>query len=62
MKPPLQRQLDRMNASPAIIKTATWDVVAWNQAAALVLTDYGTLPPKERNILRLVFCNDRIPR
>lgn len=58
--PRLQRLLDMMIASPAIIKTATWDVVAWNQAAALVLTDYGTLPPKERNILRLVFCNDRI--
>jgi transcriptional regulator with XRE-family HTH domain len=56
----LQRLLDAMQTSPAIIKTATWDVVAWNKAAALVLTDYGKLPPRERNILRLVFRNDRI--
>ena len=58
--PRLQRLLDGMSASPAIIKTATWDVVAWNRAAALVLTDYGALPLKERNILRLVFRNERV--
>ncbi len=58
--PRLQRLLDTMLVSPAIIKTATWDVVAWNRAAALVLTDYGALPLKERNILRLVFRNDRV--
>jgi len=58
--PRLQRLLDAMLACPAIIKTATWDVVAWNRAAALVLTDYGQLPLHERNILRLVFRNDRV--
>ena len=58
--PRLQRLLDAMLTSPAIIKTATWDVVAWNRAAALVLTDYGMLPLHERNILRLVFRNDRV--
>ena len=58
--PRLQRLLDAMQTSPAIIKTATWDVVAWNRAAALVLTDYGQLPPRERNILRLVFRDDRV--
>ena len=41
--PRLQRLLDALDASPALIKTATWDVVAWNRAAAAVLTDYGTL-------------------
>lgn len=60
--PRLQRLLDAMLTSPAIVKTPTWDVVAWNRAAALVLTDYGKLPPRERNILRLVFRNDRIRR
>ncbi len=58
--PRLQRLLDALEASPAIIKTATWDVVAWNRAAAVVLTDYGALPPQERNILRLLFGNSRI--
>ena len=58
--PRLQRLLDALEVSPAIVKTATWDVVAWNRAAAVVLTDYGTLPPHQRNILRLVFGNSRI--
>jgi transcriptional regulator with XRE-family HTH domain len=58
--PRLQRVLDGMAASPAIIKTATWDVIAWNRAAAVVLTDYAKLPPDGRNILRLMFADSRV--
>ena len=58
--PRLQRLLDALDASPALIKTATWDVVAWNRAAAAVLTDYGALPPGQRNILRLIFGDPRV--
>lgn len=57
--PRLQRVLDSMVASPAFIRTVAWDVVAWNRAAAVVLTDYGALAPAERNILRLLFCDPR---
>ncbi len=53
----LQRVLDALAVSPAIIKTATWDVVAWNRAAAMLLTDYAKLPREQRNILRLIFGN-----
>ena len=60
--PRLQRVLDALEFSPAFIRTATWNVVAWNRAAAAVLTDYGSLPPEERNILRLIFCNPRVRR
>jgi transcriptional regulator with XRE-family HTH domain len=58
--PRLQRLLDVLNYSPAIVRTVTWDVVAWNRAAAAVLTDYGLLPPDQRNILRMIFCDPRI--
>ena len=58
--PRLQRLLDALDASPALIKTATWDVVAWNRAAAAVLTDYGQLAPSQRNILRLFFGDPRV--
>lgn len=57
VSPRLQRLLDAMEISPAIVKTATWDVVAWNRAAARLLTDYGNLPREGRNILRLVFAD-----
>jgi transcriptional regulator with XRE-family HTH domain len=57
---PLQRLLDALAFSPALIRTATWDVAAWNRAAAVVLTDYGALPPGERNLLRMIFCDPKI--
>lgn len=60
VSPRLQRVLDGMAFSPAIIKTATWDVVAWNAAAAAVLTDYAVLEPSQRNILRLIFSDARV--
>lgn len=58
--PRLQRVLDVMEISPAIIKNATWDVVGWNRAAATVLTDYSKLAPQERNVLRLIFADSRV--
>ena len=58
--PRLQRLLDAFEVSPALIKTATWDVVAWNRAAAVVLTDYGALAPGQRNILRMIFGNPHV--
>ncbi len=58
--PRLQRVLDALEVSPALIKTATWDVIAWNRAAAALLTDYAQLPREQRNILRLMFGNPRI--
>ena len=60
VSPRLQRVLDSLQFSPAFVKTATWDVIAWNRAAAAVLTDYGALPPEERNILRLIFLGRRV--
>ena len=53
--PQLQRLLDSLDASPAYVRNPGWNVVAWNAAAAAVLTDYAARPPEERNILRLLF-------
>ncbi|WP_439618270.1 helix-turn-helix transcriptional regulator [Shinella sp.] len=58
--PRLQRVLDAMPLSPAIIRTATWDVVAWNAAATVILTDYAKLPKDKRNILRMMFSDERV--
>lgn len=33
VSPRLQRVLDSLETSPALVKNATWDVVAWNSAA-----------------------------
>jgi len=58
--PRLQRVLDALEPSPALIRTAIWDVVAWNRAATVMLTDYASLPPQQRNILRLIFLDPRV--
>jgi transcriptional regulator with XRE-family HTH domain len=57
VSPRLQRVLDSLELCPAIVKTPTWDVVAWNRAATAVLTDYSKIAPEQRNILRMIFCN-----
>src|SRR5260370_926112 len=57
--PRLQRVLDALDPSPAVIRTAIWDVVAWNRAATVMLMDYGSLPPEQRNILRFIFLDPR---
>jgi transcriptional regulator with XRE-family HTH domain len=58
--PRLQRVLDALEVSPSFVRTATWDIVAWNRAAAVVLVDYGALPKGERNVLRLMFLDPRV--
>jgi transcriptional regulator with XRE-family HTH domain len=58
--PRLQRLLDTLEHSPAFIRTATWDVIAWNRAAAAVLTDYGALAEGQRNVLRMIFRDPRV--
>ena len=47
------------NQVPRWSETATWDVVVWNRPVAVMLTDYGALPPEERNILRSIFLDPR---
>lgn len=58
--PRLQRVLDVLEPCPALIRTATWDVVAWNKAATVLLTDYASLPSEERNLLRLIFLDPKV--
>ena len=43
--PRLQRVLDALDPSPAVIRTALWDVVAWNRAATVMLMDYDVRGP-----------------
>jgi len=57
--PRLQRVLDALDPTPALIRTATWDVLAWNRGAAVMLADYGAMPPEHRNMLRHLFLDAR---
>ncbi len=58
--PRLQHILDALDPNPAVVKTATWDIIAWNQAAVRVLSNYPAIPPQERNMLRFIFLNPQV--
>src|SRR5271155_2657968 len=58
--PRLQHVLDALDPSPALIRNSIWDVLAWNRAATVMLTDYGALPPDQRNVLRFIFLDPRV--
>ncbi len=58
--PRLQRVLDALDLSPAFVRTATWDLVAWNRAAAAVLGHDGAVAAGQRNILRRLFCDPQV--
>jgi len=60
ISPRLQRLLDAFEVAPALVRTATWDVVAWNRAASVVLADYAALEAAQRNIIRLMFSTDHV--
>jgi transcriptional regulator with XRE-family HTH domain len=40
---------------PAYVRNTRLDILAWNDAVADMLVDYGSLQPHERNTLRLLF-------
>lgn len=60
ISPRIQKVLDSFELNPALVRTGTWDIVGWNRAAEVVLTPYGSVPPEQRNILRLMFCTPHI--
>ena len=60
VKPYLQRVLDHVTDAPAIVMTPTHDVLAWNPLAAALMVDFGEVPERERNFMRLLFTDPRL--
>jgi transcriptional regulator with XRE-family HTH domain len=60
ISPRLQTVLDALEYCPALIRTSTWDIVGWNEAATRVLTDYAALDRSQRNILKLIFTSPKV--
>jgi transcriptional regulator with XRE-family HTH domain len=55
IRPGVQALLDSMTDVPAFVLGRRMDVLGWNQLAAALIADFGSLEPKDRNIPRLVF-------
>lgn len=47
--------LHRLPHSAAIVVSAIYEVIAWNDLAAALLEDYSALPRPDRNLVRRVF-------
>jgi transcriptional regulator with XRE-family HTH domain len=51
----LRRMLDDLTATPAFVIGRRTDILAWNQLAAALWTDFGRYPEQERAFVRLLF-------
>ncbi|MEW1863580.1 helix-turn-helix transcriptional regulator [Streptomyces sp. NPDC088194] len=49
----VQQLLGRLDRIPAYIVNDRQDIVAWNAAAAALITDFSRLSPDERNVTRM---------
>ena len=56
----MQRILDHITDTPAIVMTPIHDILAWNPLAAALMIDFSQVPERERNFLRLIFTDPRM--
>ncbi|MGW5316697.1 helix-turn-helix transcriptional regulator [Nocardia thailandica] len=55
----VQRLVDTLHPTPAVVHDACLDFIAWNRAFAWVRTDPAALAPARRNLLWWMFTDDR---
>jgi transcriptional regulator with XRE-family HTH domain len=55
LRPAMRRLLDQLTHTPALVLGKRLDILAWNQAAASLYTDFAAVPADRRNYLRLLF-------
>lgn len=55
VRPQLQRLLDQLTDTPALIFGRYLDILAWNHPACALLTDFDQMNPRQRNYVRMVF-------
>ncbi|MBS2532342.1 helix-turn-helix domain-containing protein [Catenulispora sp. NF23] len=52
--------LDAMRDIPAMVIDPRGDIVAWNPLAVALYFDFAELPPRERNMIRMLFLEPRV--
>ena len=55
VRPSILALLERLPQTAAIVVSATFEVLAWNDLAAALLEDFGPLVPEDRNLARKAF-------
>lgn len=51
----IRRLVERLTGVAAYVVNVKYDILAWNRLAARLITDFGAIPPRQRNMLRLSF-------
>ncbi|MEW2499065.1 helix-turn-helix domain-containing protein [Amycolatopsis sp. CA-161197] len=60
VRPGLQLVLDSLHHVPAIVLGRRMDVLAANRLACALYADFDALPPRSRNMARLIFLDDTV--
>lgn len=56
-RPAMQRLLDQLTETPAMVLGRRMDILAWNIGATSLFVDFDALPIDDRNYVRLLFTN-----
>ncbi|OZE94301.1 XRE family transcriptional regulator [Rhodococcus sp. 15-2388-1-1a] len=55
VRPSILALLERLPQTAAIVMSAAFEVLAWNDLAAALMEDFGSLTPRDRNLARKAF-------
>jgi transcriptional regulator with XRE-family HTH domain len=58
VRPAIWLLLERLDRVAAVVLGRRMDVLAWNSLAAVLICDFGALPQRERNMVRLTFLDE----
>jgi transcriptional regulator with XRE-family HTH domain len=60
INPRMQRVLDHITDTPAIVMTPTHDILGWTPLAAALMVDFAEIPEPKRNFMWLLFTDPRM--
>ncbi|KUI29481.1 hypothetical protein AU196_03885 [Mycobacterium sp. IS-1742] len=60
VRPQIQRLLDQLVDTPAMVLGKHLDILAWNSLMAALLIDFGEIAQQERNYVRMVFTHPSV--
>jgi transcriptional regulator with XRE-family HTH domain len=61
VRPSILRLIHRLPGAAAIVLSATYEVIAWNELAAALMEDFSALSRRDRNLVRRAFLGPHPP-
>ncbi|WP_431278221.1 helix-turn-helix transcriptional regulator [Leifsonia poae] len=61
VRPSILALLERLPGTAAIVTSALFEVLAWNDLAAALMEDFGKVAPEQRNLARKAFLAPPVP-